>query len=67
METKMNEFRGHFATPLPGAVLGRVLDGFWEGFEGIWVPWGGPNGHENRYISKEIQVLPLGSPKEGFG
>ena len=29
METKMKEFRGHFATPLPGALQGRVRGGFW--------------------------------------
>ena len=43
--------------------LGRILGGFWRDLEAL----GGPNGHENRYISKKIQALPPGSPKEGFG
>ena len=28
---------------------------------------GSPNAYENQYISKEIQVLPPGSSKGGFG
>ena len=43
--------------------LGRILGGFWRDLGAL----GGPNGHENRYISKEIQVLPPGSPKGCFG
>ena len=52
--------------------LGRFLEDiwryFWEGFGGIWEPWGAPNAHENLYISKEIQVLTPGSRVlGGFG
>ena len=42
METKINEFRGHFATPsqgLQGRVWGGpgwIWEGFWEGFVRIW-------------------------------
>ena len=66
----MEEFRGHFATPSQKPSrggfwmdLGRILGGFWRDSEAL----GGPNGHENQYISKKIQALPPGSPKEGFG
>ena len=42
---------------------GTILGGFWRD---LGAP-GSPDGHENPYISKEIQVLPPGSPKGGFG
>ena len=50
-----------------GEGSGWILVVFSKDFRGIWEPWGSPNGHENRYMSKEIQVLPPGSPKGGFG
>jgi len=63
-----------FRNPLPGALQGRVWGGFWMDLGrilgGFWRDLGalgGPNGHENQYISKKILALPLGSPKEGFG
>ena len=43
--------------------LGSILGGFWRDLRAL----GSPNGHENRYMAKEIQVLPPGSPKGGFG
>ena len=43
--------------------LGSILGGFWRDLRAL----GSPNGHENLYVSKEIQVLPLGFPKGGFG
>ena len=74
MVTKMKEFREHFATASQepsrggfGEDSGWIWGGFWDGFGRIWEARGGPNGHENRYMSKEIQVLPSGSPKGGFG
>ena len=70
----MKEFREHFATASQepsrggfGEDSGWIWGGFWDGFGWIWEAPGGPNGHENRYMSKEIQVLPPGSPKGGFG
>ena len=39
--------------------LGRILGGVWRDLGAL----GGPNGHENRYISKEIQVLPPRIPQ----
>ena len=43
METKINEFRGHFATPSQEASRGGfgegpgwIWEGFWEGFVRIW-------------------------------
>ena len=69
METKMEEFRGHFATPSQKPSrggfwmdLGRILRGFWRDLGAL----GGPNGYENRYISKEIQVLPPRIPQGGL-
>ena len=49
-----------------GEGSGWIWGSFWEGFGRVWEPWGSPNAHENQYISKEIQVLPPGSPKGGF-
>ena len=43
--------------------LGSILGGFWTDLGAL----GSPNGHENRYISREIHVLPLGPLKGGFG
>ena len=43
--------------------LGGILGRFWMD---LGTPRG-PNGHENRYMSREIQVLPSGSPKGAFG
>ena len=54
----------------PREGLGRILDAFWAHFGGFWRDLralGSRNGHENRYISKEILVLPLGFPQGGFG
>ena len=50
-----------------GKGSGWIRGAFWEGFGGIWEPWASPNALANRYISKEIQVLPPGSPKGCFG
>ena len=50
-----------------GEGSGSILGAFWEDFGGIWEPRGSPYGRENRYMSKDIQVLPPGSPKGGFG
>ena len=49
-----------------GEGFGWIWGAFWEGSGGIWEAWGSPYGHENQYISKEIQVLPPGFPKVGF-
>ena len=74
METKMKEFREHFAIASQepsrggfGEGSGWIWGGFWEGFGGILRPLGGPNGHENQYISKEIQVLPQDPPRKASG
>ena len=47
IETKMKEFRGHFATPSQepsrggfGEGFGWILGGFWEGFGWIWEDFG---------------------------
>ena len=45
---------------------GWIWGVFWEGFGWIGT-LGIPNGHENRNVSKEIQVLLPGSSKRGFG
>ena len=73
METKMVEFRGHFTHPRQDPSKGRFGEGsgwiwgaLWDGFGMVWEPRGGPNGHENRYISRETQVPPSGYAKEGF-
>ena len=42
---------------------GTILGGFWRD---LGAP-GNPDGHENPNISKEIQVLPPGPLKGGFG
>ncbi len=39
--------------------LGSMLGGFWTDLGAL----GNPNGHENRYISMEIRVLPPRSPQ----
>ena len=67
METKMNKFRGHFATPLPGAVLGRVLDGFWEGFGGIWEPWGVQMDMKIDTFRRKFRSFPQDPPRKALG
>ena len=54
----MKEFREHFATASQepsrggfGEDSGWIWGGFWDGFGRIWEARGGPNGHENRYMS----------------
>ena len=42
--------------------LGSILGEFWTDLGSL----GNPNGHEKRYISREIHVLPPGSLKGGF-
>ena len=59
-----------FRNSLPEALPERILNGFGEDFGRVLEGFGslgGPHGYENRYISKKIQALPPGSPKEGFG
>ena len=43
--------------------LESILGGFWRDLRAL----GRANGYENAYVSKEVQVLPPGCPKGGFG
>ena len=74
METKMIEFRGHFATPSQepsrggfGEGSGWIWGGFWEGFGGIWKPWGAQMDMKINTFRRKFRPFPQDPPRKALG
>ena len=70
MKTKMEAFRGHFATPSQKPSPGRagwIWGGFSEGFGGIWEPWGVQMDMKINTFRRKSRPFPQDPPREALG